>query len=170
MESSTGNGAKFSFHLKLKGQEKEAEFKANLHRKNQKEKLGNLENPKHVLIVDDNKINQKITQKTLSKYQIESTLADNGEDAIQLAKENTYDLILMDIHMPKMNGIEATKNIRTFNTIVPIIALTAVEMDENKSEILDSGINDIVHKPYNLTVFLDLIFNYLQTEKVNEPG
>lgn len=170
LESSTGNGAKFSFHLNLKGQEKEAEFKANLHRKNQKEKLGNLENPKHVLIVDDNKINQKITQKTLSKYQIESTLADNGEDAIQLAKKNTYDLILMDIHMPKMNGIEATKNIRTFNTIVPIIALTAVEMDENKSEILDSGINDIVHKPYNLTVFLDLIFKYLQTEKVNEPG
>lgn len=170
LESSIGNGSKFSFYLKLNSQNKEFDYNSTLKSNNQKEILGNLESPKHVLIVDDNKINQKITQKTLSKYQIDSTLADNGEDAIRLARKNAFDLILMDIHMPKMNGIEATKIIRSFNTTIPIIALTAVEMDENKSEILASGINDIVHKPYNLDVFLDLIFKYLQKEEAKELG
>ncbi|MBQ4914827.1 response regulator [Maribacter sp. MMG018] len=125
---------------------------------------------KKVLIVDDNKINQKVTQKTLKKYNILSSLANDGAQAIEMCKTNHFDLILMDINMPKMNGMEAAKKIREFNKEVPIIALTAVELDENKTEILSSGVNDIVHKPYNLTKFLNTIVAYLFEEESKIPN
>lgn len=124
---------------------------------------------KKVLIVDDNKINQKVTQKTLKKYNIVSSLANDGAQAIEMCKKNHFDLILMDINMPKMNGMEAAQEIRKFNKEVPIIALTAVELDENKTEILNSGVNDIVHKPYNLTKFLNTIVAYLFEEESKIP-
>ncbi|MFT5863126.1 MAG: CheY-like chemotaxis protein, partial [Flavobacteriales bacterium] len=79
------------------------------------------------------------------------------EEAIAFAKANTYDLILMDIHMPKIDGIEATKQIRQFNTETPIIALTAVELDEIRATIIASGMNDIILKPYDVSQFLTTI-------------
>jgi len=115
----------------------------------------------HILVVDDNRINQKITQKILEKRQFKCSLADDGEQAISLVKENNYDLILMDIHMPKVDGVEATKAIRKFNQEIPIVALTAVELDEMRATIMNSGMNDIILKPYDISQFLTTILRNL---------
>jgi signal transduction histidine kinase len=101
----------------------------------------------HLLIVEDNKINQVITKKMLSKKEITSDIASNGEDAVILAKENVYDAILMDIHMPGISGEEATIQIRKFDQRTPIIALTAISLDDSLESFYAAGCDDVVTKP-----------------------
>lgn len=118
---------------------------------------------KHVLLVEDVKINQLITKKTLAKKDITCTAVDNGSDAIMLAKNHIYDLILMDIHMPGISGIEATTAIREFNKQTPIIALTAITIDKKQQEEFDSaGFNDILSKPFKSDIFFDKIYKQLK--------
>ena len=119
---------------------------------------------KNILLVDDVKINQLITQKTLTKKEINCITADNGEDAILRAKEQEFDLILMDIHMPGIGGVEATKQIRLFNTTIPIIALTAITIEkEDLIRFNEAGFNDILSKPFKADTFFKKI--YLQLTK-----
>ena len=125
---------------------------------------------KHVLIADDNGINQKVTQKILKKYNIRSSMANDGKEPVDMSMKNTYDLILMDINMPDTNGIEAAILIRKFDKNIPIIALTAVELDEIREEIINSGINDIIHKPYDMYEFLEIILKNLSDRKIDVPN
>ena len=119
---------------------------------------------KNILLVDDVKINQLITQKTLTKKNINCVTANNGEDAVLRAKEQQFDLILMDIHMPGIGGIEATKQIRIFNTAIPIIALTAITIEkEDLIRFNEAGFNDILSKPFKTDTFFKKI--YLQLIK-----
>ena len=108
---------------------------------------------KRILVVEDNKINQLITRKILEKNNIICDVADNGDTAIEKVKKETFDLILMDIHMPGISGIEATRIIRKFNSDIPIIALTAVTLDDNLDEFYKNGFNDIIPKPYKTEEF-----------------
>ncbi len=119
----------------------------------------------HILIVDDNKINQMVTQNILKKNNYTFNVATNGTEAISKAKENTYDLILMDINMPGMSGLDATIEIRKFNTNVPIIALTAVEEGEVRDEALSSGMNDVIIKPYDTQQFFQTIIKNITMAK-----
>jgi len=147
VESELGKGTKFNFNLDIAistGQENNSispilNFK----------QLSN----KQILIVEDNRINQTVTRKILESEGVVCTIAQNGEEAVTFVKNDTFDLILMDINMPIKNGIEATKEIRTFNNDIPIIALTAVEIEEQKYKIFESGMNDIVLKPYDIDKF-----------------
>ena len=116
---------------------------------------------KHVLVVEDNKINQMITRKILEKNKIICQVADNGLDAIKLIETNNFDLVLMDIHMPGISGIEATKKVRKFKPDLPIIALTAVTIDENLDEFYKAGFNDIIPKPFKTEMFFEKIYNIL---------
>ncbi len=106
-----------------------------------------------ILIVEDNKINQLITKKILQKQGVECSIADNGEIAVEKAKNFTYDLILMDIHMPGITGLEATKEIRKFDMRTPIIALTAVTLKDNLKEFYAVGMTDVIPKPYKTEEF-----------------
>ncbi|OQD41603.1 hybrid sensor histidine kinase/response regulator [Croceivirga radicis] len=107
----------------------------------------------HVLVVEDNKINQVITKKMLNKKGITCDIANNGNEAIDAAKANEYAVILMDIHMPGISGTEATKQIRKFNTQIPIIALTAISMEDSLDEFFEAGCNAVVTKPFKPEVF-----------------
>lgn len=103
-----------------------------------------------VLIAEDNKINQKLAIALLKKLNISPFVADNGRVAVELQKKHQFDLILMDVQMPILNGIDATKEIRTEkeNLNKPIIlALTANAFEEDKKICLASGMNDFVPKP-----------------------
>jgi signal transduction histidine kinase/CheY-like chemotaxis protein len=106
-----------------------------------------------ILVAEDNKINALILNKFLLKWNAAMELAVNGEEAVEKLKNNTYDLILMDLHMPVMDGREATKLIRenkeaSYNAI-PIIALTADATNETQKQILALGFNEYVTKPFN---------------------
>ncbi len=111
----------------------------------------------HVLVVEDNKINQVITKKMLSKKGITCDIANNGNEAIDAAKANEYACILMDIHMPGISGTEATIQIRKFNETIPIIALTAISMEDSLDEFYAAGCNAVVTKPFKPEVFYQKI-------------
>jgi len=160
LKSAIGKGSTFSFVIDLKASNieiKEAYKQPVKYTDNNVHSLKDV----HILVVDDNRINQKITQKILEKRQFRCSLADNGAQAIELAMKHSYDLILMDIHMPEINGIEATKAIRKFNANIPILALTAVELDEMRVKIMSSGMNDIILKPYDVSEFLTTVLRNL---------
>ena len=111
----------------------------------------------HVLVVEDNKINQVITKKMLAKKGITCDIANNGNEAIDAAKSNEYACILMDIHMPGISGTEATIQIRKFNPEIPIIALTAISMEDSLDEFYAAGCNAVVTKPFKPEVFYQKI-------------
>ncbi len=122
---------------------------------------------KSILVVDDNSINQMITKRILLSKKAKVTVIDNGFDAIEEVKNNYFDAVLMDIHMPKMDGYEATKNIRKFNPTIPILALTAIQINNNKEHILNCGMNDIIVKPFVLENFFNVLNKFLNVEKIS---
>lgn len=116
---------------------------------------------KKILLVEDNKINQMITKKMLENKGIVCIIIDNGEDAVKLMHNHEYDLVLMDVHLPGINGTEATKQIREFDHTVPIIALTAISLDENRETLLSYGMNDVITKPFIPEEFYTIISKYI---------
>lgn len=120
---------------------------------------------KKVLIVEDNKVNQLVTRKILENANFTCDVADNGKIGMQMAGVNEYDLILMDLHMPVMDGIESTKKIRSFDPIIPIILLTASEITKNDNSVKDIGINEVLVKPYSTQQFFEIIIRSIRDNK-----
>jgi len=102
-----------------------------------------------ILCVDDNEANLKLIAELLSEYNVETTLARNGAEAVSLCKGQEFDLIFMDIQMPEMDGLEATRHIRKMKNRhrVPIVALTAHAMKGEKDKLLSEGMDDYLTKP-----------------------
>ena len=168
LESKLGEGSKFWFNLDLDISDE----KVSQQTKTDKKKVIDLQYlvGKNVLVVEDNKINQMITKKILEKNKMVCQVADNGTDAVALVKENDFDIVLMDIHMPGISGIEATQKIRGFNKELPVIALTAVTIDENLDEFFRVGFNEIIPKPFKPEEFLEKIHDTLKlSEKYKSP-
>lgn len=117
-----------------------------------------------VLVVDDNKMNLLIASKFLKKWVIEVDEAISGGLAINLLENNSYDLILMDLQMPEMDGFETTRIIRQTDTSTPIIALTADAMPETHSKALNAGMQGYLTKPFVPDVLYDKIARYYATE------
>ena len=107
-----------------------------------------------------------ITKKILEKNKMECKVADNGIDAIEMIKAENFDVILMDIHMPGISGIEATQKIREFDKQLPIIALTAVTIDENLDDFYRAGFNEIIPKPFKTEEFFEKIYRTLENKKI----
>ena len=103
-----------------------------------------------ILVVEDNKINQMVTKKLLDKSDHSCKIAENGLEAIELVEKHKFDLILMDIHMPVLNGFDASKKIRELGILTPIIALTASDKNEIINEMAINGINDVLVKPFEI--------------------
>ncbi len=122
---------------------------------------------KKILLVEDNKINQMITKRMLEKKHILCEIVENGEDAVEIAKANRYDLILMDVHLPGINGTIATQQIREFDKTTPIIALTAISLLENREMLLSYGMNEVITKPFEPTNFFSTIAEFIQKDQAN---
>jgi len=108
--------------------------------------------PLNILLAEDNKINQIIAQKLLSKRGHKVQTVDNGQEAINAAVDLDFDLILMDVQMPEVNGIEATRKIRALNNAnkaIPIIAVTAFTQAKYKEDCLEAGVSDFLVKPFH---------------------
>ena len=152
LESELDEGAKFYFDLSFPiGEEILVEKKTGLGYDEQW-LIG-----KKILLVEDNKINQMITKKMLERKQMDCTIIENGEDAIEHLRNHKYDLVLMDVHLPGINGTIATEEIRKFDNITPIIALTAISLDENREMLLSYGMNEVITKPFDPEKFYEII-------------
>ncbi|MCM4160017.1 response regulator [Antarcticibacterium flavum] len=160
LDSELGKGSTFSFDLKFEAFEQPGEKTAISSQKEAAPNNNGLQGKK-ILIVEDNKINQMITRKILEKHKVICDVADNGTIAIEKVKNNPFDLILMDIHMPGISGIEATIEIRKFDDQIPIVALTAVTLDENLDEFYLNGFTDIIPKPYKTEEFFHKINKHI---------
>jgi signal transduction histidine kinase/CheY-like chemotaxis protein len=113
-----------------------------------------------VLVVEDNLINQLITKKTIEKKKYYCAVVDDGFKALKILENEDFDIILMDINMPLMNGFETSRRIRLKGIETPIIALTAFDKNEITDEAIMAGINDIIVKPFE-GVQLFKIIDYL---------
>ncbi len=120
-----------------------------------------------ILLVEDNKINQKVATNFLSKWGVQTDIADNGKIALQMVQQKSYDVVLMDLQMPVMNGIEATKAIRQLGgdyAYLPILALTASAVLEIKDQATLAGLNDFITKPFKPNTLYDKISQYSGVE------
>jgi signal transduction histidine kinase/ActR/RegA family two-component response regulator len=156
--SEVGKGAKFTFVLSFT-EVNAASYKLEKYeRKNATLDLNGMK----VLVAEDNNINASILHKFLQKWNVKMDLAINGYEVLDKLTANQYDLILMDLHMPKMGGEEATKIIRSKKVDtyfeMPIIALTADATTETQKQMLNSGFNDYITKPFNP----DKLYNVLE--------
>lgn len=120
-----------------------------------------------VLVVEDNKTNQMLMSFILDELDLEYEVANNGKEALEMVKESSYDIILMDENMPVMSGIEATKNIRKLESegrveSMIIIAVTANAMSEDRAKFLTAGMDDYLAKPYSEESVVSILRKYLQ--------
>ncbi len=161
LDSELGKGSKFTFEIPLKYAEKVAEVKkANYFKDINEIDLKDI----NILVVEDNKINQMITKKILNKMKLNCDVVDNGEEAVNMVKDKKYHVVLMDIHMPGISGLEATRIIRTFNKEITIFALTAVTLEDKMPEFDEAGFDDIISKPFKQEDFEKKLFEVLIQE------
>ena len=169
LKSRLGHGSSFFFEIPLTHVKSKKEII-----KTESEHLKNIKtlnlNTFKILIVEDNKINQMITKKTLNKIGLECDIIDNGEDAVDMVRENEYSVVLMDIHMPGISGIEATKRIRKFNKELTVFALTAVTLEDKIQEFDEAGFNDIISKPFRQDVFEEKLYEALSKNEVAQKS
>ncbi|WP_245776620.1 response regulator [Spirosoma endophyticum] len=115
-----------------------------------------------VLVVEDNLMNQKLVLQVLKRLGYQAKVADDGQRALDMLQETAFDVILMDIQMPIMDGYETTRQIRSkFDKTVPIIAMTAHALASEQEECLKAGMNDFLSKPFKMEELQQLIRKYL---------
>lgn len=155
VESTLGVGTKFTIMLPFV----EAEYKAqSISPEIVKDTLAFI--PGKILIAEDNKINQAVISTLMKKMKIDFELAHNGREAVDLMKAQHFDLILMDISMPILNGFEATKEIRKFNSDIPIFCLSANVFSDDKDKAIAMGMNEFLEKPIKKSELIRSINKY----------
>ena len=161
LESEEGKGTTFSFAIG---------FEADETKRN--EIINNIEvdlssNYRYkILVVEDNKINQMVTKKILENNNFKCTILDDGYAAINILEEEHFDIVLMDINMPIINGFETSKLIRNKGIAIPIIALTAFDKQEVTEQALSSGMNDIIIKPFDPIKLFQVISNHIKEKTI----
>lgn len=121
---------------------------------------------KKILIAEDSSVIQNLTRKILANQNYETTIVKNGQEVLDHLALNTYDMLLLDINMPIMNGIECAKKIRSdLNAKVrdiPIIAITGNAMNFSKEDFASVGINDYLPKPLNYDAMVTMVNRYFE--------
>ncbi|RNC84458.1 MAG: response regulator [Balneola sp.] len=121
-----------------------------------------------ILLAEDNPINQKVAGKMLNRFGLSCDVVGNGVEAVQMCKMIAYDLVLMDMEMPEMDGVEATKMIHKIESEIPklpiIIAMTANAMEEDRKKCLDAGMKDFLPKPVKLSDMQEVLTKWFSTE------
>ena len=188
VESREGQGSRFSFEIELeiasgseppspKLKREDGAFEPGPHTPSSppaRRQEGAVQPSHHILLVEDNPANQKLTIKFLEKGGYAVDLAENGKLALELFKKNRYDLVLMDIQMPVMDGLEATRAIRALEDerqrpAVPIIAVTAHAMPGYREKCLTNGMDDYLAKPINKKTLLQMVKKWLH-QNVSTQG
>lgn len=154
VESDSGKGSKFTISLCFKVTDETTDNKIissnNI-----------IDTNKKILLVEDNELNYEIAKTVLEEAGFRVDGASNGKEAVDKASDNTYDVILMDIQMPVMDGYEATKELRKLGNRTPIIAMTANAFSEDKKKAKDVGMDGYISKPIDVKSLVSTIMNIL---------
>jgi CheY-like chemotaxis protein len=116
-----------------------------------------------ILLVEDNELNQRLMKISLTRYKYSVSIAVNGLEGVEKFKNQKFDLILMDIMMPVMDGFEATKEIRILESQdvslghIPIIAFTANTINNDREKCVKGGMDDILQKPFDINKFREIL-------------
>jgi len=166
-ESETGKGSTFFFTVKLGSVDVDSDHKITKNTPDiQQIKEQEIMKPYKkckVLLVEDNSVNQLVAKRLLEQAGLDVDIAENGIEALEALKKKRYDLVLMDIQMPEMDGLTATKFIREQNDLswMPIVALSAHAMNEDRQKSLDAGMNAHMIKPIDSPVLFSCIAEWL---------
>jgi CheY-like chemotaxis protein len=123
-----------------------------------------------ILIAEDDKINQRLAILIFDQIGLKCDMVSNGMEAFEMYRQNKYDLIFMDMQMPEMNGLDATRRIRKFENDsgtksgVFIVALTASGFSEKNEECIEAGMNEFMEKPLRKKVLQNLIIHWLKKQ------
>ena len=121
----------------------------------------------NILVVEDNKINQMVTKKIIERSNLKCTIVDDGYAAMVALDREVFDIILMDINMPLINGFETTRKIRAKGLTIPIVALTAFDQQEITEEAFSAGMNDIIVKPFEPAKLFKVISNQIHNKNAD---
>ncbi len=119
----------------------------------------------HILLVEDNAENQRLITKSIRKIGLTVDIAENGKVGVERALSGNYNLVLMDMQMPVISGLEAIRKLRDQGYTIPIISITANAMQEDRSSCLAAGASDYLTKPLDFSLFYDVLSTYLTTRK-----
>ncbi|MBL7729702.1 MAG: response regulator [Chitinophagaceae bacterium] len=124
-----------------------------------------------VLVAEDNKMNQLLVKNILAKYAAEVEIEENGENALAAVVKKSYDIVLMDVQMPGMDGITATKKLREqAGSVIPVIAMTAHVLPGERTRCLEAGMNDFLSKPLDEDVLIEMITKYCKANGDDTDG
>ena len=168
VESTLDKGSTFTFSIPL---ETIQSTKSHSKDKEEREDTPGLLKDKKALLVEDNVMNQAVAEKYLRDWGVKVIKAMNGKEACLLIEENDVDVVLMDIQMPVMNGLEATQFIRSMEgpkSEVPIIAMTANAFETEKDRCIDAGMNDYLSKPYKPIQLKDKLIHTFKPQAETE--
>ncbi len=123
--------------------------------------------PKTVLIVEDNELNMKLFNDLLEAYGYKTVQTTDGRDAVDLVRKHTPDLILMDIQLPEISGLEITKILKADDDLkhIPVIAVTAFAMKGDEEKIREGGCEAYIAKPISVPVFLETVAKFLSRNR-----
>lgn len=161
----TGSVFWFTANFEKQWQKEVTLFPDKPERKNQKNVNKITARPIRILLAEDNKMNQKVAVKMLEKMDIQVVTANNGQEAVEIFIGEPFDLVLMDIQMPVMDGIDATIQIRKLekpDSYIPIIACTANAMKGDKEKYLAVGMDDYITKPINRNDFQNTLYQFIK--------
>jgi PAS domain S-box-containing protein len=144
LESEDGKGSAFHFTVELKINENRKTY---INEEQVKHLVESLQGVR-VLIAEDHPVNLSIAKRFLTRWGIIVTEAINGREAVEQFKKGEYDLLLVDLEMPEMDGATALKEIRKMNKAVPVIAFTAAVYDNMQADLMQKGFTDFIHKPF----------------------
>jgi CheY-like chemotaxis protein len=166
LESEEGEGSTFWVELNLEKTDKtKSDDLEDESKKISDNQSGSTQIKYKALIVEANPINQTVTVEMLSKLGVATEVADNGEKAVEMANKQNYDVIFMEVNMPIMDGLEATKIIRKNQaseaTHVPIIALTTSVSQNDKEKVYSAGMDDFIAKPVTKTALLTTLKKWI---------
>ena len=156
VKSELSKGSVFSFCIPYKISSEILPVQYDIVKKYNMEELNKL----NILLIEDNPLNIKLILSLFSEYNLKVQIAENGSVGIEKLNENKFDIILMDMEMPVMNGYEATTIIRKkLDSNIPIIAMTAHAMAGEREKCLSLGMNDYISKPINVNMLFEKIYD-----------
>ena len=172
VESEPGRGSKFWFTARLQAAGRQQQMaptpqQAVVASRGVEQTLKDRHRNSRVLIADDNRINQELATELLRLVELQVEVADNGRIAVDMARRGGYDLILMDMQMPEMDGLEATRLIRTVPELdaTPIVAMTASAFGADRDACLAAGMNDHIGKPVNPATLYEKLLRWLDESR-----